>query len=215
MIFFLTVIAIDENPTRQKIVMLLNKVEHMTVSELSRAMGITPMAVRQHLMYLEKKRIISYVAKKYGIGRPVFLYSLTEQARDIFPSGYLEFTRNILRTIEKMDGRKKVDSIFKLRKDSKFNDKATALSGIKDIGGKVARLAGMLDEEGYMVETEEGSEAYYLKEYNCPLFGISNEYPEACKYELELYRDLLVAGVERSQCQKDGAPSCTYVIPKA
>ncbi|NIR25428.1 MAG: ArsR family transcriptional regulator, partial [Gammaproteobacteria bacterium] len=105
----------DENPTRQKIIMLLNRAEHRTVAELSNEMDITPMAVRQHLMALERKGVIQYVSKKYGIGRPVFLYSLTEQAKSDFPKAYSTFLRDVLESISEMEGPEKVDDIFRLR----------------------------------------------------------------------------------------------------
>jgi predicted ArsR family transcriptional regulator len=199
-------LAIDDNPTRHKIVMLLNRVENMTVAELSKKMGITPMAVRQHLMSLEKKGIIKYVAKKYGIGRPVFLYSLTD--------GYGDFTREVLRIIEKVDGRKKLDKIFKMRKDNILAEKNRVLAPVKSMNKKISLLSDMLNKEGYMVEIDGNRDGYHLKQYNCPLSSLSEHYPEACKYELELYRSLFGAKVKRIECQREGAPSCTYIIPK-
>ncbi|HEB01872.1 MAG TPA: ArsR family transcriptional regulator, partial [Nitrospirae bacterium] len=96
----------DNNPTRKQIIMLLKKNILQSVAQLSEHMSITPMAVRQHLMGLEKQGIITYKPKKSGIGRPVFLYSLTKKASDIFPKSYSDFVREMLSILEDEDGRK-------------------------------------------------------------------------------------------------------------
>jgi len=207
--------CVDDNPTRQKIILLLKKAEHMTVAELSREMGITPMAVRQHLMALERKGIIHYVTKKYGIGRPMFLYKLTEKAMDIFPNSYKDFLMDVLRALDDMDGRTKIDKIFRVNKQSVLDKKQRLLFGISDFGEKVARFRELLEEDGFLVELEEKKDDFKLKKYNCLLPDVAAQFPEACRYELELYRNLLNKNVSRSQSIREGSPSCLYVIPKA
>lgn len=205
---------VDGNPTRQKIIMLLKKSEHMTVANLSGKMGITPMAVRQHLMTLERKGIIDYTAQKYGIGRPVYLYKLTEKARDIFPKSYGLLINEILRTIEDTDGRKKIDKIFRIRKDLHLSEMGKDMEGIGSMHDKVKALSKMLDKQGFMCELEETDAGFRLKQFNCLLHGVASEFPEACKYELELYSELLGQDIIRTQWQREGAPSCIYEIPR-
>jgi predicted ArsR family transcriptional regulator len=207
-------IALDDNPTRQKIVMLLKKADHMTVAELSRETAITPMAVRQHLMSLEKKGIIDYVTKKYGIGRPVFLYRLTEKARDSFPKAYDKFIFEILSSIEQTEGRKKLDKILKKRNELLLAEKKREVPDTGSIDEKISRLAEMLDNEGYMVELHENEETYSLMLYNCLMSALASDFPEVCDHELKLYRKLLGVDIVRTQCQKDGGPFCSYDIPK-
>lgn len=206
---------VDDNPTRQKIILLLKKAEHMTVAEFSREMGITPMAVRQHLMALERKGIIHYVTKKYGIGRPMFLYKLTEKAMDIFPNSYKGFLMDVLRTVDDMDGRTKIEKIFRVNKQAMLDRKQRLLFGISDFGEKVARFRELLEDDGFLVELEEKKDDFKLKKFNCLLPDVATEFPEACRYELELYRNLLNKNVSRSQSIREGSPSCLYVIPKA
>jgi len=207
-------VQIDENPTRKKIIVLLKKADNMTVSELSKEIGITPMAIRQHLMSLEKKGMITYTARKYGIGRPVFHYRLTNKATEMFPKAYAALALDILGSIEEMDGRKKVDRLFMRRRDKQHQAMAAVLDGMQNMEDKVSMLTKMLNDEGYMVETSQDDRTYTIKHYNCLLQGVSSDFPEACKYELDLYRLLFDKKVTRTECQSDGGPSCTYVIPK-
>jgi predicted ArsR family transcriptional regulator len=150
----------------------------MTVAELSKAMGITPMAVRQHLMSLERKRIVEYEAKKYGIGRPLFLYRLTDKANEIFPHAHTDFLMEVLRTIESMDGREKVDDVFRKISEYHLDDKKRSLRGIEDFTEKIIAFTEVLSKDGYLIELEEKDGAFELKQYNCLLSSVAREYPE-------------------------------------
>jgi predicted ArsR family transcriptional regulator len=206
-------LIIDENPTRKKIIMMLKKSEHLTVREMSQEMGITSMAVRQHLMSLEKRGIIYYTTRKYGIGRPVFLYKLTDKAQDFFPKSYAPFVTEVLGIIESLDGRKKVRRIFQERKDRILRERQAAIGNKGTTEDRVRSLVALLDRDGYMVELNEMKDHLELREYNCPIHNLVGDYPEACSMELELYRQLFSEKVERIECQRDGASSCTYLIP--
>lgn len=207
-------VQIDENPTRKRIIVLLKKADNLTVAELSKEIGITPMAIRQHLMSLEKKGMITYTARKYGIGRPVFHYRLTNKATEMFPKAYASLALDILNAIEDMDGRKKVDRLFMRRKDKQLQEKMAALESVHDLDEKVSSFSRMLNNEGYMVDVSKDEAGYTIRQYNCLLQGVSTAFPEACKYELDLYSQIFDRRIVRSECQTDGAHSCTYLIPK-
>lgn len=101
--------ALADNPTRKKILLALKKNGSMSVEDLSGEVNITPMGVRQHLLLLEKSGAVEYITKKHGVGRPGFLYRLTETADDLFPKSYQSFAMDILTDIEHLDGKGKID----------------------------------------------------------------------------------------------------------
>ncbi len=206
---------LDENSKRNQIIMLLKRNNQQSVAQLSKQMGITPMAVRQHLMSLENRGFISYKPKKSGIGRPVFLYSLTDKARDIFPKSYVSFIKEMLSIVEDEGGRKDVEKIFMQMKDRALNLKYRHLMEKKDLKEKVNALVSVLDAEGLMVELDEKKDTFNIMQFNCLLYGIAGEYPEACEYELKMYQDLLGKDIKRTVCQADGDSACVYIVPKA
>jgi len=110
-------IKVDENPTRQNIITLLKKNGGMTIEDLSKNISITPMGIRQHLLSLEKKGLVGYTAKKHGIGRPGFVYMLTESADELFPKTYDRFTLDILKEVKRNDGQEKINKIFGWERD--------------------------------------------------------------------------------------------------
>lgn len=190
----------------------LKKAESMSVAELSRLVEITPMAVRQHLVALERKGIVDYTTRRYGIGRPVYQYRLTEKAEGVFPKSYGEFISSMLKNLETVDGKGKVDELFRLRKEQLFSEKKEHLKTCKSFSEKVSALAEGLEAEGYMVELEYADGAFNLKQFNCPIADVTAEFAEPCKYELQLYRELLRLDVHRTTWRKEGAPSCSYTI---
>lgn len=208
-------IFFDENSTRKNIILLLKKSGGMSIEELSAKIKITPMGIRQHLLSLEKKGIVTYFAKKHGIGRPGFIYKLTEASDKLFPKSYHTFAVEMLRDIEKFDGKEKVDKIFKWRRDRIFESRAEALSGKKNIDELLNGLKEILESEGCIVELNKNNGNYHLAQYNCPIQRIASEYDNACKHELQLYKDLIGKNVTREQSLSAGDPSCFYIISEA
>lgn len=205
---------LDENLTRGKIIMLLKKIGPMPIDDLSKELNITPMGIRQHLLYLQRKGLIDYITKRQGIGRPAFLYRLTVKADDLFPKAYDTFIVNIFKYLEKNEGRDKVDDIFKWRKNRLLKDTREALSDKKSLHDRIYGFKDILESNGYFVDLNETNSHYSLKQFNCPIYKVASEFKEACKYELQMYKDILGKEVKRQQCISDGNPSCTYIIPK-
>jgi predicted ArsR family transcriptional regulator len=204
----------EENTTRRKLIMLLKKCGSMSTEQLSNELKITPMGIRQHLLALENKGYVTYEAERKGIGRPGFKYKLTEQADSLFPKLYHLFLLDFLEEIEKREGREKIDKLFRWRKENLYRKNSERINGDTALPVRIKRMAEKLEEEGYLVEIEEDSENFFIKQYNCPISMVSKKYRESCKHELDLYRKLLNTDVTRIQCLSDGAPACVYSVPK-
>ena len=205
-------LILGENPTRKKIIMLLKKSEHLTVAEMSKEMGITTMAVRQHLMSLEKRGFISYISQKAGIGRPVFLYSLTEKAIDHFPKGYGDLARDLLETIARLDGSDKIARLFGERNNKLLKSMQPSIDMSAPLEGRVRSLADLLNDRGCMADVSVQGDSIEIRLYNCLLRSVVSQYKEPCEHEQALFSQLLDAEVSCTQCQRDGGPSCRYII---
>ena len=205
----------DENPTRQNIITLLKKSGGMSIEELSRNISITPMGIRQHLLSLEKKGMVTYAARKHGIGRPGFIYRLTDAADELFPKSYDRLALDVLRDVKKYEGPEKVSKIFSWRRDRIFKQKKEALDGLTGIEEVLHGLKNLLESEGHLVELDREDDAYRLKTYNCPISKVANEFNDACMQELQMYRELLNRNVTMEQSMGQGSQSCIFSIPTA
>lgn len=206
--------VLNENPTREKIILLLKKRGPTSIDDLSKELNITSMGIRQHLLSLERRGLIDYVSKRQGIGRPAFLYRLTEKADELFPKTYDKFLVNLFKDIEKHEGQEKIEEIFKWRRNRIIKDAKDALADRKTSYDRVNGLRDILESEGYLAELNDSNNHYNLKLYNCPIYKLANEFKDVCRYDLQMFRDLLGKDVNREECITDGDPSCTYTIPK-
>ncbi len=71
--------------SQQEIVRLLRRQGDLTVEDLSRGMGISSVAVRQHLEMLEAEGLLTTRTERRPIGRPRRIYRLTDAADELFP----------------------------------------------------------------------------------------------------------------------------------
>src|SRR5690242_18077679 len=74
--------------TRQEILTSIKRHGAMTAEELARELGISQVAVRQHLASLEAEAIISVSIDRRGLGRPSHRYTLTARGDEHFPRHY-------------------------------------------------------------------------------------------------------------------------------
>ncbi len=204
----------EENPTRKKILLLLKKSGGMTTDELSKELNITSMGIRQHLLALERKGLVTYVTRRQGIGRPGYIYRITEKADNLFPKQYDRFMLQLLEEIERHEGRKKIGDIFRWRKEALVKERKPKVNGTKDARERLQALANLLDEEGFLVEFVEDDKSYQLKQYNCPISSVSKKYRESCKSELEFYKEVIDSKIKRISCISEGATACIYSISK-
>jgi predicted ArsR family transcriptional regulator len=205
---------LNENPTREKIILLLKKRGPMAIDNLSSELSITSMGIRQHLLSLERRGLIEYLTKRQGIGRPAFLYKLTEKADELFPKEYDKFILNLFRDIEKNDGRDKIDEIFKWRKNRIIKDVRETLSNKKTLQDRMFGLKDILEAEGYFAELTDTNNHFTLKLYNCPIFKLASEFKEVCLHDLQMFREIIGKELSREECIIDGNNSCTYTITK-
>ena len=205
---------LTDSPTRKKILLALKRNGTMSVEDLSREVSITPMGVRQHLLILEKSGAVEYVKKNQGVGRPGFLYQLTDAADDLFPKSYLSLSMDILADIERLDGKAKIEELFRGRKERFVLETKRMLSGEDTLSGRLYALADLLQKDGFIAELEEGNKYFRLSLFNCPISRISLRFREACANDFQAMKETIGEDVVREQCQADGDLACVFMVPK-
>ncbi|KEQ25767.1 helix-turn-helix transcriptional regulator [Paenibacillus tyrfis] len=200
--------------TRRVILTMLKTKGALSVGDMSKQLGITEMAVRRHLNTLERDNLIESKLVRQAMGRPSNLYSLTSNADDLFPKKYQHLALDLLEELEASLGESNVNLLFERRKERLIGRYGERMKD-KPFDGRVQELAEIQNANGYMVELEptEGG-GYLLKEYNCPISQVANQYNHACQCELAMFQRLLgpEAEVERTECLAKGGGKCTYAI---
>ncbi|MBI3947003.1 MAG: transcriptional regulator [Armatimonadetes bacterium] len=199
---------------RREIVTLLRREGPLTVDMLGEKLGITPVGVRKHLDVLQIDGLVATTTQRRKIGRPVQLYSLTEEADELFPKFYDATLASVLRQVRRIGGNALVRQVLEGRQQEQeeaFRQRAGDAATLEE---RVALLAQVRDEAGYMAEwSQEEGGAYVLKEHNCALCRVAREFHEFCDSELALFRRALGEGVSVERIgHTAGAGGCTYLI---
>jgi predicted ArsR family transcriptional regulator len=198
--------------SQNEIIRLLRLRGPMTVDELSAALGISGVAVRNHLEGLEADGLLTSHTERLPRGRPRRLFQLAEAADELFPKNYLALAQTILEHLETHDGPEKVEEVFAARRLRMDREMRPRLQD-RDLEGRVAALAELQDRAGYMAEWEKDEDgSFLLREFNCAVCKIARRFPQACANELQLFLDLTEADVTREEHMASGDRSCTYRI---
>ncbi len=205
----------DEMTTRERILFMLKRQGTLTAREITAELGLTGMAIRRHLTSLEQEGLIEVHEARATAGRPSSVYHLTGLGDNFFPKSYPSLTLELLEELSESAGSGIVDTLFESRRDKLLRNGLPQMEG-QDLAGRVEELARIQNNNGYMADaSQEDDGTYVITELNCPIVQVASVYKQACRCELELFRSLLKADVERTECYADGGKKCTYQIREA
>src|SRR5689334_9695927 len=106
----------EQGETREQILTLLRRQGQMTAAELSDALGIGAVGVRQHLALLDRDGLVRTAGVRRGVGRPSHLYALTEHAEALFPKRYDRLAMDALASADARGGPEALDQLFAERR---------------------------------------------------------------------------------------------------
>jgi DeoR family suf operon transcriptional repressor len=200
-----------------ELVTALKHAGEATADDLAAQLGVTVSAVRQQLDNLAADGLVAWRPLARGRGRPTHLYRLTRAAEPLFPKAYGGLTTELLGYVADADPNL-VDDIFDRRRQRRLEGAQARLAGLgSDFAARVAELARILDEDGYLASWEalpDGS--YRIVEHNCAVLDVAERYGQACTSEIAFLRQALPdAHIERVSHMIGGAHSCAYRIELA
>ncbi len=200
------------SPTREKILHLLKEWGKGTATQLSKALGISRIAVHQHLAWLKAHGLVSVSVERKGCGRPAEVFTLTEKAQEqFFPRHYDLLAVTVLDEVASEFGDEFVHKLFR-RFRERWRERLRGSS--KSLRQRVRDLANLLAEEGYLARWEETPKGFILSLSNCPIAQVAKRFQHACVSEVELLTDILGAPVVRQCHQVSGDACCRYFVAK-
>ena len=197
---------------RQQILTLLKKNKGMTAQELAQATAITGVGVRQHLALLERDGLVAREEINMpGRGRPRIVYRPTQAADRFFSQTSAGLLLQIVDYFCQSRKDKTVDQFFTQRVEQQKQEFFERTKGMS-FEEKVKELAFIRDESGYMAEAATENGTLFLTEHHCPIFDVAQKFPQACHYELELFREILGVDLVRDKHIPCGDGMCRYRI---
>jgi predicted ArsR family transcriptional regulator len=198
--------------THEALLLHLKRQGDMTVSELCDALQITAMAVRRHLIGLQKEGLVDSKIVKQLRGRPTYKYCLTDKAESLFPSGFQSLAADLLDAVHEQSGHKGVMDLLALRNDRQIRTLLPRMEN-KTLREKVAEVSKIFSENGYMTEWEETEEGkFIIFQRHCAVHSVANQYRQLCVLEPKLIESLVGVPVTRQQYIMNNDPVCAYVV---
>lgn len=185
---------------------------------IARRLAITAVAVRQHLARLRADGLVAFEDRRASVGRPKRIWSLTAAGHARFPDSHAVLTLELIDAARKALGAAGFDRMLRRRETASAAGYARALERCKRLDRRVAKLAALRSQEGYMAEWRRDRDGtLWLIENHCPICIAARSCQGLCRSELEIFRAVLGADavVERTEHLIAGARRCAYRIRRA
>jgi predicted ArsR family transcriptional regulator len=204
-----------EGKTRRAIVKLLKTEGAMDSAQLAERLGLTAMAVRQHLYALQREKLVTAEERPVPLGRPAKYWQLTREADRLFPDAYAELSVALIDALGDAFGDEGLARVLESRCARQRADYARRITPSAPLEEKLRELARVRTEEGYMAEVHpEGDAGFLFVENHCPICAAAAACKGFCATELDLFRAVLGpdVGVERVEHIVSGDRRCAYRI---
>ena len=196
-----------------RILLLLKTEGPQLGADVGGHLGISAEAARQQLTKLAEEGLAEPVTEQgAGRGRPKQLWQLTAAGHQTFPDGHAELTAGLLSIITAQLGPAALDAVIAARETetlARYRQDVSAPA----LSERVSQLAAIRSREGYMADCwQEEDGSFMLVENHCPICAAASVCAGFCRSEIETFRSVLGADVERSEHILLGARRCAYRI---
>lgn len=182
-----------------------------TAFELAERFGVSPNAVRQQLLILERDGLVTGHPVRRGKTKPTLEYTLTAKAEEYFPQQYDRMLNAVLREIRAAGGEPAVQAVF----DAIAKRSATKLKetvGALEPDARVAALTTVLRQRGVQADVDLVDGRYVLREHNCPYSKTVQEHPELCSVIHTMIGEVLPGETRQVESLATGGAECRFEI---
>ncbi|WP_157912807.1 helix-turn-helix transcriptional regulator [Candidatus Promineifilum breve] len=197
--------------TRDIILHTIKSSPQSTVEELAGAADISPVTVRHHLNALQAEGTIESATIRRKVGRPYYVYSLSERGQELFPKRYVRLTSRLLDEMKDRLPEKLLAEIFEGVVDTVLREHRGEFEHLA-LEQRLDYLVKLLSEEGFLSTWERTPDGYRLVEYSCPYLSIGSTHAEVCNFDRQLMSGVLQLRVHQESCMLHGASCCQFTI---
>ncbi len=208
--------VMEADRSADRILLQLKTTGPQPAVQIARRLGVTAMAIRQHLYALRDSGLVTYEDERRKVGRPARIWRITEKAQARFPDAHAELTVEMLAIIRATFGERGLERLMteRTRLQTKTYSERLRAAG-KSLEARVKALAKIRAEQGYMAEAARQRDgSFLLTENHCPICAAATECQGLCREELMLFSSVLGkdVSVERTDHILAGARRCAYRI---
>ena len=201
---------------RDRVLFLLKRDGPQATAQVAQQLGVTAMAVRQHLAVLSGEGLVEFSDEQRKIGRPARIWRLTPKADARFPDQHAGLAVDMLQVVQSTFGDEGLERLT----DGWTRKQVAAYRAQMPrqdlpLEQRVAALVKIRCAEGFMAECRAAQDGTLeLVENHCAIAKAAHSCNQLCGGELRLFRELLGddVRVERVEHFLAGDRRCTYRI---
>lgn len=193
------------------IVEILQRQGPLSIKAIEEQVGVTKTAVRQQLTSLMADGIVTKRLVREGVGRPHYMYVLTEKAREVFACYCDELVLSLYEELLAEVGSARIALLLD-RVGSRLATRYDEQLRGSRLSERIRSLASVMEEKGMLTDLHSTNQGFVLKSFNCPYHELAQEHREICQMEQTMMSSVLAADVELTQCMMDGHRGCEFTV---
>lgn len=197
--------------TRDTILHTIKAQPKANVEELAEAAEVSPVTVRHHLNSLQAEGLIVSESVRRSVGRPYYVYSLSEKGQELFPKRYVRLTARLLDELKTHLPEEMVQGVLSNVVNGMVDEHRGKFEHLP-FEARLDFLVKLLEEEGFLASWEATKDGYRLTEYSCPYAALGESHAEICTIDTQLIVNVLDTQVTQNSCMLDGGQCCEFLI---
>jgi predicted ArsR family transcriptional regulator len=203
--------------SRLKILAIIRERGSVTIDQLAQEIALAPPTIRRHLDILQRDHLVTFQQVHKKLGRPEFVYSLTEEGHEAGHRDYQKLLTLLLSQIKA------------LSHDELTNKEGEELirflmAGISDQisapyteprppspEARLAKLEQALTDGGFSPQLTRENETVRIQLCNCPFRAAALCEGAVCLFDQRLIANILGVEPARESTIRDGDNTCSYV----
>lgn len=197
--------------TRETILHTIKAQPKSNVDELADAANVSPVTVRHHLNALLANGLIVSHSVRRKVGRPYYVYSLSEKGQEQFPKRYVRLTSRLLDELKVHLPAEAFNDVLSSVVDSVLEEHRGEFEHL-EVEDRLDYLMKLLAEEGFLAHWEKTDEGYLVTEFSCPYITLGETHSEICTIDKALIVNVLDAPVIQNSCMLEGGECCQFLV---
>jgi len=193
--------------TRGKIVTQLRG-GSKTVNDLATALSLTDNAIRANLLTLERDQLVQLVGTVKGHRKPHFAYSLTAEARHLFPKAYDSLLNGV---ISELKAKLRPGALIEVLRNVGKRLAGTYENHQSSLDERVLQCISTLEELGGAARATSEDNKVLIRSESCPFADAVSEHPEVCQVAEAMVEEMVGVPI-REKCDRAGTPKCRFEL---
>ncbi len=182
-----------------------------TVDQLAEAARVSPVTVRHHLNGLQADGLISAESVRRKVGRPYYVYTVSEAGLELFPKKYFALSNRLLDEVKDRFSAEVVNDLLQSLVQRIIDEHRDQFDSL-NFEQRLDYLMHLLAAEGFMADWKRDGEIYQINEFSCPFISIGQQHAEICSLDRALIEAVMNTTIEQHSCMLDGDECCQFTV---